>query len=93
MEKFALLDILKAFERLAPKPNSEPAPSADVNPAAAPAYANGNNAANTNPAATQKPTAAVGGAASMLPEGYPVNVMANVLARHEEISNRIRNKR
>ncbi|MDE7083086.1 MAG: hypothetical protein K2O89_05215 [Clostridia bacterium] len=74
MEKFALLDFLKAFESLTAKQsgnidgdlkteNTPPAPA---------------------PAPQQPPAPA---------DFYGTNVMAQVIARHEEIANRIRNKR
>lgn len=77
MEKFALLDFLKAFESLAPKQTA-------ANPAAD----------KPEPAPAQpSPTAPAAQSAPAAPEIYETNVMANVLSRHEEIANRIKNKR
>lgn len=67
MEKFALLDFLKAFESFAPKQQTA-APDTEAKPAPPP----------PPPEKT---------------EIYTTNVMANVLSRHEEISNRIKNNR
>ena len=86
MEKFALLDFLKAFESLAPKQTA-----ANANP----------NSANSSAAsfgekpepAFQSAPAQTSAGAPAAPDVYETNVMANVLSRHEEIANRIKNKR
>lgn len=68
MEKFALLDFLKAFQSFIPPSTPEQT-----------------NVGGNAPAPEK----------SVTPEqnlDFNVNVMANVLARHEEIANRIKNK-
>ena len=74
MEKFALLDFLKAFESLSGKRNDAP------------------DGAETAPNAPPQPQQQQSAPAPS-PEIYENNVMANVIARHEEISNRLRNKK
>ena len=68
MEKFALLDFLKAFQSLTAngKAEKEVAPPAPPQPSTPP---------------------------SPLPALPERNPMADVIARHEEIANRIRNKK
>lgn len=75
MEKFALLDFLKAFQTIAATGSKKP----DDNPSA--------NEARGQPAPQQP--------APPPPQtdGLENNVMANVLARHEEIANRVKNNR
>ena len=70
MEKFALLDFLKAFESLTANRSTEKEQAA--------------------PPAPPPPSPAT---PSALPANYERNVMADVIARHEEIANRIRNKK
>lgn len=69
MEKFALLDFLKAFQSLT-----------------------ANNAAEKEPAAPPPPQTPPASPAAP-PHVYERNPMADVIARHEEIANRIRNKK
>ncbi|MDE6504714.1 MAG: hypothetical protein K2L42_02455 [Clostridia bacterium] len=72
MEKFALLNLLKALETLSPQKPSE--------------NANQSEPRQTAPSPeTQPPQPAE--------QQERLNVMANVLTRHEEISNRLKNKR
>lgn len=82
MEKFALLDFLKAFQSLSSKAGADPAENktdpAEASASAAPPRRN-SSASAAPPDVTE----------SM----RETNVMANVIARHEEISNRIKNKR
>ncbi|MDE6667240.1 MAG: hypothetical protein K2K38_02695 [Clostridia bacterium] len=68
MEKFALLDFLKAFQSLTAKTGGEPVTEKEQTPP---------------PSAPPSPQ----------PPFYERNVMADVIARHEEVVNRIRNKR
>lgn len=74
MEKFALLDFLKAFQTIAATGSKKP----DDNPSV--------NEARGQPAQQPAPPP---------PQTSDLenNVMANVLARHEEIANRVKNKR
>ena len=67
MEKFALLDFLKAFESLTANGKDKKEP------------------VTLQPQPTEPP--------APQPESYEINAMADVLARHEEIANRIRNKK
>lgn len=69
MEKFALLDFLKAFQTLT-----------------------ANNAAEKE-VSTPPPPPAPSASPAAPPPGYARNVMADVIARHEEVANRIRNKK
>ncbi len=74
MEKFALLNLLKALETLSPadkKPKNDDPPQTEP------------ETANEKSAAPQK-------SAAVYPEN---NVMASVLSRHEQISNRLKNKK
>ena len=74
MEKFALLNLLKALETLSPadkKPKNDDPPHTEPEPA------------NEKSAAPQK-------SAAVYPEN---NVMASVLSWHEQISNRLKNKK
>lgn len=74
MEKFALLNLLKALETLSPadkKPKNDDPPQTE------------SETANEKSAASQK-------SAAVYPEN---NVMASVLSRHEQISNRLKNKK
>ncbi len=75
MEKFALLDFLKAFESLSAKGNGKPDGEKKAE--------NGQNTQTEPKNAPQQP---------VQPDIFETNVMANVLARHEEISNRVKNK-
>lgn len=72
MEKFALLNLLKAIDGLKRTPNEQ------------------NNAAETPPARTQsaeKPE-------QIEPQGAEIpNIMYETLMRHEQLSNRIRNRK
>jgi len=77
LEKFALLDFLKAFESLSAKGNGKPDGEKKAE--------NGQNTQSEPKNAPQQPP--------VQPDIYENNVMANVLARHEEISNRLRNKK
>lgn len=70
MEKFALLNLLKALQSLSQQNQSQPA-------------------AQTAPAEKQPEPATP----PPPPENVYPNVMASVLERHEEISNRLKNKR
>ncbi len=72
MEKFALLNLLKALETLSPQKSSENEQRPEPH--------------QTAPAPEPQ---------SPQPQETPerLNVMANVLSRHEEISNRLKNKR
>lgn len=83
MEKFALLDFLKAFESLAPK---QTAANATPNSSAA-------SFGDKPEPAFQSAPAQTSAGAPAAPDVYETNVMANVLSRHEEIANRIKNKR
>lgn len=74
MEKFALLNLLKALETLSP---ADKKPKNDE-PAQAPAETK-----DEKPAQTEKPQ-------TVYPEN---NVMASVISRHEQISNRLKNKK
>lgn len=75
MEKFALLDFLKAFQTIAATGSKKP----DGGPSEKEAR---QQAAPQQPAPPSPPT-----------DNLENNVMANVLARHEEIANRVKNKR
>lgn len=79
MEKFALLDFLKAFESLAPKQTAANSSAASFGDKPEPAF--------------QSAPAQTSAGAPAAPDVYETNVMANVLSRHEEIANRIKNKR
>lgn len=70
MEKFGILNLLKAIETLTPPPAADK--SAETEQASAPA----------RPAEQPSPPAA---------EKH--NMMATILARHEEIANRVKNNR
>lgn len=74
MEKFALLNLLKALETLSP---ADKKPKNDE-PAQTPAETK-----DEKPAPTEKPQ-------TVYPEN---NVMASVISRHEQISNRLKNKK
>ena len=73
MEKFALLNLLKALETLSPQKNTE----------------------KDTPAAQPEPVQSAQ-VAPPPPSDYEqerLNVMSNVLSRHEQIANRIKNNR
>ena len=74
MEKFALLDFLKAFESLTGKASDAP---------------DGKHAeTEARPQSAKQPVPSSAQAADL-----ENNAMANVIARHEEIANRVKNKR
>lgn len=79
MEKFALLNLLKALETLSPpdktQKNGEAAAPAPTPPADMP---------------EQKPSAEQ---VTPRPAEPDFNAMANILSRHEQIANRLRNKK
>lgn len=70
MEKFGILNLLKAIETLTPPPAAE------------------KTAENEQPAAPPRPTEQ-----PAPPAVEKHNMMATVLARHEEIANRVKNNR
>ena len=73
MEKFGILNLLKALETLSPQQGTQNTEQINDNPFFAP------------PPQTKPERAAA--------EPRSVNMMASVLERHEQISNRIKNNR